>query len=312
MSKGWKLGRIDGDTNVASRQKMVNTFNNDSSYFGMLLTTKTGGVGLNLTGANRVVLFDPDWNPQTDAQARERAWRFGQQNSVTVYRLITAGTIEEKIYHRQIFKTALTNQVLQDPRQRRIFSQQDLRDLFTLKPDQDSISKGGNGITETGQITRKRGVLDLQKNNDRPESSTDNKDTLEAVLKSKGLAGVFDHDFIEKPCSQKSQLARDREEKAKEVALRAAKVLQKSSEGNIDFNPTWTGSRATEPQRFGGNNHTHPTAFTCSSSDNNFGTGESAGMAKLFTPECDMSSHSLLQKLRSRNKEIEESSSCWN
>ncbi|EED95784.1 rad54-like protein, partial [Thalassiosira pseudonana CCMP1335] len=148
--QNWKFARLDGNTNVASRQKLVDKFNNDESYFCMLMTTRTGGVGLNVTGANRVVIFDPDWNPQTDAQARERAWRFGQKKDVTVYRLITAGTIEEKIYQRQIFKTAITNQVLQDPKQRRLFSQKDLKDLFTLKAD--SIDS-----TETGDITKGRG-----------------------------------------------------------------------------------------------------------------------------------------------------------
>lgn len=62
-----------------------------------LLTTRVGGLGVNLTGANRVVIYDPDWNPATDAQARERAWRIGQNKNVTIYRLITAGTIEEKV-----------------------------------------------------------------------------------------------------------------------------------------------------------------------------------------------------------------------
>ena len=65
-----------------------------------LLTTKVGGLGVNLTGADRVVIFDPDWNPSTDVQARERAWRIGQHRHVTIFRLLTAGTIEEKIYHR--------------------------------------------------------------------------------------------------------------------------------------------------------------------------------------------------------------------
>jgi len=159
ISVGMKFGRIDGNTHIKDRQKMVDLFNDDSSYFGLLCTTKTGGVGLNLTGANRIVLFDPDWNPQADAQARERAYRFGQTRAVTVYRLITAGTIEEKIYHRQIFKTALTNQVLQDPKQRRLFSQKDLKDLFTLQPDTKSISEGGSGVTETGDVVRGSGVV---------------------------------------------------------------------------------------------------------------------------------------------------------
>jgi len=65
-----------------------------------LLTTRVGGLGINLTGADRVIIFDPDWNPSTDMQARERAWRIGQLRPVTVYRLLTTGTIEEKIYHR--------------------------------------------------------------------------------------------------------------------------------------------------------------------------------------------------------------------
>jgi len=64
----------------------------------MLLTTKVGGLGINLTGANRVVIFDPDWNPATDTQARERAWRIGQTQDVTIYRLISVGTIEEKVF----------------------------------------------------------------------------------------------------------------------------------------------------------------------------------------------------------------------
>ena len=74
----------------------------DESIFVFLLTTRVGGLGVNLTGADRVLIYDPDWNPSTDTQARERAWRIGQTRHVTIYRLITAGTIEEKIYHRSV------------------------------------------------------------------------------------------------------------------------------------------------------------------------------------------------------------------
>lgn len=75
-------------------------FLQDKSIFVFLLTTRVGGLGVNLTGADRIIIYDPDWNPSTDAQARERAWRIGQEKQVTIYRLLTAGTIEEKIYHR--------------------------------------------------------------------------------------------------------------------------------------------------------------------------------------------------------------------
>ncbi|KAM4852407.1 DNA excision repair protein ERCC-6 isoform 2-T5 [Thomomys bottae] len=128
--------KMDGSTTIASRQPLIAKYNEDTSIFVFLLTTRVGGLGVNLTGANRVIIYDPDWNPSTDTQARERAWRIGQKKQVTVYRLLMAGTIEEKIYHRQIFKQFLTNRVLKDPKQRRFFKSNDLYELFTLtSPD---------------------------------------------------------------------------------------------------------------------------------------------------------------------------------
>ncbi|XP_062983429.1 DNA excision repair protein ERCC-6 isoform X2 [Elgaria multicarinata webbii] len=138
--------KMDGNTTVASRQPLIAKYNEDTSIFVFLLTTRVGGLGINLTGADRVIIYDPDWNPSTDTQARERAWRIGQTKEVTVYRLLTAGTIEEKIYHRQIFKQFLTNRVLKDPKQRRFFKSNDLYELFTL-----SSPDGAQG-TETSAI----------------------------------------------------------------------------------------------------------------------------------------------------------------
>ncbi|XP_030603448.1 DNA excision repair protein ERCC-6 [Archocentrus centrarchus] len=138
--------KMDGTTTISSRQPLIARYNEDKSIFIFLLTTKVGGLGVNLTGANRVIIYDPDWNPSTDTQARERAWRIGQKQQVTIYRLLTAGTIEEKIYHRQIFKQFLTNRVLKDPKQRRFFKSNDIYELFTLT-DLD----GGQG-TETSAI----------------------------------------------------------------------------------------------------------------------------------------------------------------
>ncbi|XP_046463902.1 DNA excision repair protein ERCC-6-like [Daphnia pulex] len=137
--------RLDGTTSIGSRQPMIEKYNKSADIFVFLLTTRVGGLGVNLTGANRVIIYDPDWNPSTDTQARERAWRIGQQKDVTIYRLLTSGTIEEKIYHRQIFKQYLTNRVLKDPKQRRFFKSNDLYELFTLK-DTD------NQCTETEAI----------------------------------------------------------------------------------------------------------------------------------------------------------------
>ncbi|XP_060728467.1 DNA excision repair protein ERCC-6 isoform X1 [Tachysurus vachellii] len=143
---GYTYLKMDGTTAIASRQPLIAQYNESKDIFIFLLTTKVGGLGINLTGANRVIIYDPDWNPSTDTQARERAWRIGQKQQVTVYRLLTAGTIEEKIYHRQIFKQFLTNRVLKDPKQRRFFKSNDIYELFTLSnPD-------GSQGTETSAI----------------------------------------------------------------------------------------------------------------------------------------------------------------
>ncbi|XP_038152187.1 DNA excision repair protein ERCC-6 [Cyprinodon tularosa] len=144
--KDYSYLKMDGTTAIASRQPLIARYNEEKSIFIFLLTTKVGGLGVNLTGANRVIIYDPDWNPSTDTQARERAWRIGQKQQVTIYRLLTAGTIEEKIYHRQIFKQFLTNRVLKDPKQRRFFKSNDIYELFTLAdPD-------GSQGTETSAI----------------------------------------------------------------------------------------------------------------------------------------------------------------
>lgn len=137
--------RMDGATPIKERQKLVDRFNSDPNVHLFLLTTRVGGLGVNLTGANRVIIYDPDWNPSVDVQARERAWRLGQKKEVTIYRLMTAGTIEEKIYQRQIFKQFLANKVLNDPKQRTTLNLSDMHDLFTLGSDE-------NSGTETGQL----------------------------------------------------------------------------------------------------------------------------------------------------------------
>ncbi|KZC13269.1 DNA excision repair protein ERCC-6, partial [Dufourea novaeangliae] len=153
QSEEYTYLRMDGTTPMTHRQEIIRLFNCESSYFVFLLTTRVGGLGVNLTGANRVIIYDPDWNPATDAQARERAWRIGQSKRVTIYRLITAGTIEEKIYHRQIFKLLLSNKVLEDPRQRRLFKTSDLVELFNLHESIDGNSTESDQLFRESKLT---------------------------------------------------------------------------------------------------------------------------------------------------------------
>ena len=148
VAQQYTFRRLDGTTPVSARLHLIDEYNEDTSIFAFLLTTRAGGLGINLTGANRVLLMDPDWNPANDLQARERAYRIGQQRAVTVYRLVTAGTLEEKVYQRQVFKQVLSNNVLKDPKQtRRVFKPRDLRDL--LAPPVSATAAEG---TETADL----------------------------------------------------------------------------------------------------------------------------------------------------------------
>jgi DNA repair and recombination RAD54-like protein len=124
--------RLDGTMNVNKRQKLVEKFNDpNGEEFVFLLSSKAGGCGLNLIGANRLVLFDPDWNPAADQQALARVWRDGQTKDCFVYRFIATGTIEEKIFQRQSHKQSLSSCVVDSAEDvERHFSADSLRELF--------------------------------------------------------------------------------------------------------------------------------------------------------------------------------------
>jgi ATP-dependent helicase STH1/SNF2 len=112
--RGFKALRLDGSTNSDEREKRMHMFNDpDSPYFIFLLSTRAGGLGLNLATADTVILFDSDWNPMMDAQAQDRAHRIGQKNEVRVFRLISASPIEEKILSRAQDKQTLNNLVIE-------------------------------------------------------------------------------------------------------------------------------------------------------------------------------------------------------
>ncbi|KAI0270605.1 P-loop containing nucleoside triphosphate hydrolase protein [Gloeopeniophorella convolvens] len=96
--------KLDGSTKQEDRMPLIDRFQNEKDIFVFLISTLAGGTGLNLTAANKVVVFDPNWNPAHDLQAMDRAYRFGQTRDVFVYRLLGAGSIEELIYARQVYK----------------------------------------------------------------------------------------------------------------------------------------------------------------------------------------------------------------
>lgn len=125
--------RLDGTTSAKKRKALVDTFNDPTTHsFAFLLSSKAGGCGLNLIGANRLVLFDPDWNPATDKQAAARVWREGQKKMCYVYRFLATGTLEEKIFQRQLSKEGLQN-IVDDKEEVNSLSSKDLKRLFVFE-----------------------------------------------------------------------------------------------------------------------------------------------------------------------------------
>ncbi|XP_067086637.1 DNA repair and recombination protein RAD54-like [Osmerus mordax] len=136
-SRRYLYVRLDGTMSIKKRAKIVERFNSPSSpEFIFMLSSKAGGCGLNLIGANRLVMFDPDWNPANDEQAMARVWRDGQKKTCYIYRLLSTGTIEEKILQRQAHKKALSSCVVDEEQDvERHFSLGELRELFSLSED---------------------------------------------------------------------------------------------------------------------------------------------------------------------------------
>ena len=138
-TKGLSFVRLDGSTDNKLRGSIVDSFNRGSvdTSFAFLLSSKAGGCGLNLIGANRLIMVDADWNPATDHQAMARIYREGQMKSCFIYRLFTAGTVEEVIYQRQLHKGNLAKLANDggSSTSDASFSKEELRDCFTLKRD---------------------------------------------------------------------------------------------------------------------------------------------------------------------------------
>ncbi|NRQ39788.1 SWF/SNF helicase family protein [Nonomuraea sp. NN258] len=130
---GYRVTVFDGDVRARDRETLVDSFQAGDGEV-MILTKKTGGVGLNLSRANHVIHFNPFWNPGVEDQATDRAHRLGQAHDVTAHYLIARGTIEEKIFARVVNKRLLAAKILpsgeHDPRE---FDNTELLNLVGLR-----------------------------------------------------------------------------------------------------------------------------------------------------------------------------------
>jgi E1A-binding protein p400 len=140
--------RLDGSTSIERRQKLMDRFNSDPKLFAFILSTRSGGLGINLTGADTVIFYDTDWNPAMDAQAQDRAHRIGQTRDVHIYRLVSESTVEENILTKARQKRHLDFLVMTEGNfsEASLFSAKGLKDMF-------GVSAGsGEGPEEEGTM----------------------------------------------------------------------------------------------------------------------------------------------------------------
>ncbi|KAI8339071.1 SNF2 family N-terminal domain-containing protein [Chlamydoabsidia padenii] len=156
--KQYKYLRLDGSSKISDRRDMVQDWQTRPEIFIFLLSTRAGGLGINLTAADTVIFYDSDWNPTVDQQAMDRAHRLGQTKQVTVYRLLTKGTIEERILMRAKQKDEIQKVVISGGE----FKQVDFkpREIVSLLLDDEEMD------SKMAQQLKRKAIEEENKKND--------------------------------------------------------------------------------------------------------------------------------------------------
>ncbi|CAH0554969.1 unnamed protein product [Brassicogethes aeneus] len=149
--------RLDGTTKVDQRQLLMERFNGDKRIFVFILSTRSGGVGVNLTGADTVIFYDSDWNPTMDAQAQDRCHRIGQTRDVHIYRLVSERTIEENILKKANQKRLLGDLAIEGGNfTTAYFKSSTIQDLFSIDQSEESAANRMSEVVEGSKDREKR------------------------------------------------------------------------------------------------------------------------------------------------------------
>ncbi len=222
--------RLDGGTDVDRRQRLMDRFNSDLKVFCFILSTRSGGLGINLTGADTVIFYDSDWNPAMDAQAQDRAHRIGQTKEVHIYRMVTEHTIEENILTKAKQKRNLDLLVMDEGK----FHADSVGDV-RKSDDDDGFTKGGlQNILGVNSEADQMSIEPEQMSNDQVESvmnALEDEDDVKAMQSAKKEATDALEEFDES-----INYKQDGDE-AESSGTKIQKVTQKTSTSKKQKNP---------------------------------------------------------------------------
>ncbi|XP_055483557.1 helicase SRCAP isoform X3 [Psammomys obesus] len=189
--------RLDGSTRVEQRQALMERFNADKRIFCFILSTRSGGVGVNLTGADTVVFYDSDWNPTMDAQAQDRCHRIGQTRDVHIYRLISERTVEENILKKANQKRMLGDMAIEGGNfTTAYFKQQTIRELFDMPLDEPPSSSASSAPEEEEEVVASKQTHILEQALCRAEDEEDIRAATQAKAEQVAELAEFNENDV--------------------------------------------------------------------------------------------------------------------
>ncbi|KAL3268597.1 hypothetical protein HHI36_007704 [Cryptolaemus montrouzieri] len=212
--------RLDGTTKVDQRQVLMERFNGDTRIFAFILSTRSGGVGVNLTGADTVIFYDSDWNPTMDAQAQDRCHRIGQTRDVHIYRLVSERTIEENILKKANQKRLLGDLAIEGGNfTTAYFKSSTIQDLFNIDANEESAA---NRISEVVESSKERAeALSKRASSPIPTGPGDEKVAIGAL--ENALAACEDDQDVQAARTAKAEAVADLAEFDENIPLEDVK-----------------------------------------------------------------------------------------
>uniref|UniRef100_A0A914H054 Helicase C-terminal domain-containing protein n=1 Tax=Globodera rostochiensis TaxID=31243 RepID=A0A914H054_GLORO len=205
--------RLDGSTSGSDREKLINRFNQNANLWLFLISTRAGGLGVNLVSANRVIIFDVSWNPVHDAQAVCRIYRYGQRRRTYIYRLIMSNCMEKQVFNRQLSKHGLQKRVVDEQLIEANVTTKEVENLMDYDESLDVVSAANRLEREMGEATEE---LD--------------DDLLKMLIRT------FPHNFFELPFLHESMMVEQEQDLSAEEKLEAQLLYEREKRG-FNFPP---------------------------------------------------------------------------